>query len=145
MKRTFLKRKSPPQQYLAIKSIFPESKITFGKKNMIIYLSLQPTEQSRKYNTEFILEKFGTCKVWVHGNLERLDSPNFPHKYNIDKKKRKVQICLYHPVKDEWTPKLWLKDTLIPWAIEWLLFYELWLATDKWLGGGEHPTIQEEN
>jgi hypothetical protein len=54
-----------------------------------------------------------------------------------------VQICLYHPIEDEWTSKSWLKDTLIPWAIEWLLLYELWLATGKWLGGGEHPTLQD--
>lgn len=33
-----------------------------------------------------------------------------------------------------------IADTLVPWASEWLLFYELWLATDgQWLGEGEHP------
>lgn len=143
MKRTFLTKKSLPQQYLAIKTVFPEANIKFGKRNMIISLTLQPTELSRKYQTEFILEKFGKCEVWVHGDLKKLDDPNFPHKYDIDKEKKRVRICLYHPIKDEWNSKLWLKDTLIPWAIEWLFFYELWLATGKWLGGGEHPTPQD--
>jgi hypothetical protein len=30
-----------------------------------------------------------------------------------------------------------LGDTIIPWSAEWLMYYELWLATDaSWLGGG---------
>ena len=31
-----------------------------------------------------------------------------------------------------------ISNTIIPWTIEWLYFYELWLATGEWLGGGEH-------
>jgi hypothetical protein len=27
----------------------------------------------------------------------------------------------------------------LPWAAYWLAFYEYWLATGHWLGGGEHP------
>ena len=27
-------------------------------------------------------------------------------------------------------------NTIIPWTSEWLLHYELWHATGKWLGGG---------
>lgn len=143
MKKSYLTKKSLPQQYLAIKTIFPEAKIYFWKKKMIIHLLLQPTELSKKYHTEFILENYGKCEVWIHGDLKKLDDPNFPHKYHIDQEKRKAKICLYHPEKDEWNSKLWLKDTLIPWAIEWLLFYELWLATGNWLGGGEHPSLQD--
>ena len=28
---------------------------------------------------------------------------------------------------------------LVGWAAEWLFFYEVWLATGMWLGGGLHP------
>lgn len=37
-----------------------------------------------------------------------------------------------------------LADTIIPWTVEWLYFYELWLATGEWLGGGEHPDFGKE-
>lgn len=33
---------------------------------------------------------------------------------------------------------LW--ETVIPWTSEWLLHYEVWLATGDWHGRGEHPS-----
>jgi len=33
-----------------------------------------------------------------------------------------------------------IADTIIAWASEWLFFYELWLATGEWHGGGHDPT-----
>jgi hypothetical protein len=32
-----------------------------------------------------------------------------------------------------------LGDTILPWTAEWLLHYEIWRATEKWMGGGIHP------
>ena len=32
-----------------------------------------------------------------------------------------------------------LADTIVPWAAEWLMHYELWLVTGEWTGGGDHP------
>ncbi len=32
-----------------------------------------------------------------------------------------------------------IADTIVPWTIDWLVVYEFWLATGRWLGGGiEH-------
>ena len=31
---------------------------------------------------------------------------------------------------------MYVAETTMPWAAEWLFFFELWLATDEWLGGG---------
>jgi hypothetical protein len=28
--------------------------------------------------------------------------------------------------------------TIIPWLLEWLVYYEAWLVTGEWLGGGVH-------
>ena len=50
---------------------------------------------------------------------------------------KKVQICLY--MNSEFNSSKYLSNTIIPWAIEWLYYYELWLTTGKWLGGGRHP------
>jgi hypothetical protein len=27
----------------------------------------------------------------------------------------------------------------VPWAYLWLFYFEHWLATDEWQGGGKHP------
>lgn len=46
-------------------------------------------------------------------------------------------LCLYDPESDEWSPRDWLVETVIPWTAEWLLFYELWRFTDVWHGSGD--------
>ncbi len=37
-----------------------------------------------------------------------------------------------------------LADTILPWASLWLFYYEVWLATGEWVGGGEHPGERED-
>jgi len=45
------------------------------------------------------------------------------------------RLCLYYHYEYDVTRML-LADTVIPWASEWLLHYEIWLATGTWHGGG---------
>jgi hypothetical protein len=48
----------------------------------------------------------------------------------------RVCLCLDDPECSQWTEKSGIADTLIPWIIDWLVSYELWQTTGKWLGGG---------
>ena len=52
------------------------------------------------------------------------------------------RVAYANAIKDEfgeWNPTMLLSRTIVPWASEWLLFYELWVITGVWLGGGiEH-------
>jgi len=48
-------------------------------------------------------------------------------------------LCLYHPDYGDWSTDKAIADTIVPWVSEWLYFYEFWLATNVWLGGGVHP------
>jgi hypothetical protein len=43
-------------------------------------------------------------------------------------------LCLCFPW--QWDHTKSIARTIVPWASEWLLFYELWKATGQWLGGG---------
>lgn len=52
----------------------------------------------------------------------------------------KQELCLYYPTAHEWNDTMKLSETIIPWACEWLYFYEIWLITGEWLGGGVHPS-----
>ncbi len=55
-----------------------------------------------------------------------------PHYYHD-----KQALCLYDAV--DWRPWMKLADTIVPWTVEWLWFYELWKATGEWHGsGGNH-------
>lgn len=63
----------------------------------------------------------------------RLDVPDgveeLPHMYSGGR------LCLCYPW--EWKVSDLILVTLVPWASEWLLHYELWKVNDaRWLGGG---------
>jgi hypothetical protein len=32
-----------------------------------------------------------------------------------------------------------IDQTIVPWAALWLFYFEEWLSSDQWKGGGEHP------
>jgi hypothetical protein len=72
----------------------------------------------------------------VDPRLTRRNGEQAPHLYG------KSELCLYRPGRGEWSPSMLLSDTIVPWASEWLLHYEIWLATGEWTGGGEHPTVR---
>lgn len=51
-----------------------------------------------------------------------------------------LRLCLYRPHAREWRAVDRISETIVPWAMEWLYFYEVWHATGVWIGGGEHPS-----
>lgn len=60
-----------------------------------------------------------------------------PHIYRH--KEAGTKLCLWWPKQREWVPQMHLIDTFIPWTCEWLWYFEDWLVTGEWSGGGEHP------
>lgn len=55
-----------------------------------------------------------------------------PHTYDT----KKQRICLFLPDYKEWTSAMSMADTIVHWAVLWMFFYETWVSTGKWLGGG---------
>jgi len=47
-------------------------------------------------------------------------------------------LCLFDPREREWSPAMTISSTIVPWALDWLTCYELWLMTGRWTGGGRH-------
>jgi hypothetical protein len=43
-------------------------------------------------------------------------------------------LCLYFPEDDRWKVSDDVHKKIVPWVAEWLVFYELYLLTGKWLG-----------
>jgi hypothetical protein len=54
-------------------------------------------------------------------------------------------LCLFDAYNCEWTPSDLLAATTVPWSSRYLFFYEGWLATKTWRGGGRHPTREERD
>jgi len=106
------------------------------RKNRLICRGyVQPTALNNRYRVRLEYEERDLPKVWVEEpKLSRLnpDEP-IPHTYDED------CPCLFLPRAQEWGPEKPIATTIVPWLSLWLLYYESWLVTGEWQGGGEHP------
>ncbi|SDA99870.1 hypothetical protein SAMN02927914_06761 [Mesorhizobium qingshengii] len=50
-----------------------------------------------------------------------------------------LRLCLHLPKAHEWVGSMRLDQTFVPWIATWLFYFEEWLVSDEWKGGGEHP------
>ena len=99
-------------------------------------VEIKPTPLSKSYEILVIYEFGKNPDIFILTPLDKYgDTKNLPHVYSTKKQK----ICLYYPKTDEWSKNKLIANTLLPWAAEWLQFYELWMATGIWLGDGIHP------
>lgn len=100
-------------------------------------IELQPTSESKVYRCKVIYESLND-KPKVYVILEDLckrGDEKLPHNYGENGKY--LEMCLWYG--GDWKKQRNIADTIIPWASEWLYFYEYWYITGKWLGGGiEH-------
>lgn len=101
---------------------------------------LAPTEFGRLYTCELRLTPglLSPEMLVLSPDLTTLtDATALPHVY--PNKGPGTKLCLWWPKNREWTPQMKLVDTYIAWTAEWLWFFEDWLTTEVWAGGGEHP------
>lgn len=129
-------------QLLALRIAYPKAQCKISKGVLYWNGVITPSPLSQTYEVNMKYKLMRRPCVTVRGeNLKRIDDPNFPHKYNINKEKKLVEMCLY--LSPDFTSQMLLADTVIPWAVEWLYHYEIWLATGEWCGGGKHPQLNK--
>lgn len=128
-----------------IRQIFPEiqnendrTNSTIVKDNVLTSdLYIRSTSESKEYKVRIIYALGSYPKVWLY-ELKDIELQDIPHTYSINKKKNRVELCLFYPRKNEWKSSDLIADTIIPWISEWLFYYEIWLITGTWEGGGVH-------
>lgn len=125
-------------QMMTLRAAYPSASCELHNGTLFWIGKVKPTPLSREYDVALTYTGSQAPRVWVIGEgLQKMDDPDFPHKYDIDVKNNMVEICLYR--YREFTKEKFLANTIIPWTVEWLYFYEIWLATGEWCGGGKHP------
>lgn len=116
------------QQAMGIRALWPVPAPKLKRGQLVWIGKLQPTPVSPVYTVRL---RYNGSYPRVHV-LEPKPDPGhqrrLPHVYSGN------ELCLYTP--GEWKRSMPLATTVIPWIAEWLLHYELWLATDGWSGGG---------
>lgn len=105
------------------------------------HYNVQPTPLSRNYQLLLTFRRGGSPHVHVVApDLRALaQGRDIPHVYDQEA----VRLCLYLPMTAEWHSGLLLADTLTHWSALWLFFFEEWLLSDHWKGGGVAPPAQD--
>lgn len=125
-------------QQIALMQSYPDAVCYIHHGTLTWEGAICPTALSRTYQVSVTYKIGLRPQVTVTGDdLPGLDRPDFPHKFTIDRKNNSVKICLH--LRHEFDSSELISDCIIPWAAEWLYFYEIWLATGEWCGGGKHP------
>jgi hypothetical protein len=99
--------------------------------------STSPTPMSRDYQIRIDYRLDGVPRVFVDGpDLSILaDDHRLPHVYE----QKPPRLCLYLPGTGEWARWMRIDQTIVPWAALWLFYFEDWLISRDWKGGGMHP------
>lgn len=99
---------------------------------------VRPTPVSREYSIRITFRRGGTPEVFVlDPDLVTLAGNRpLPHVYHDP-----LRLCLTLPGTREWSGTMRIDQTFVPWATIWLFYFEEWLNSDDWKGGGEHPDV----
>jgi hypothetical protein len=111
---------------LLIQERFPFLKTRMVGNRLVCRGKIQPTETSAVYRVEVCYKPWSAPKVTV---LDPVIKPETTLHFYKD-----GTLCLYDWREQPWQKRLRLADTVIPWLAEWLLFYEIYQLTGKWLG-----------
>lgn len=129
-------RRSIGEQAFALRDRCPRSPPAKITANSLRWTTrLAPTGASRTYPVCITYFVGHYPKVRVLSRLATRDDDGPPHVFGDG------SLCLH--VTDDWNSTMLIADTTVPWAAEWLFFYELWLPTGEWYGGGEWPPRRE--
>ena len=94
----------------------------------------KPSKNSQEYDFRIEYDIFNAPKVFIENPVIQYNDDI--HMYPSDN-----SLCLYHKtdlVNEKWSYKKYnLFDTIIPWTLEWFVFYELYKITGRW----EHPFV----
>ena len=107
-----------------------------GRGFLVAQGEVRPSPLSRVYTIDIRYALKSPLKVRVRAPaLDEIDGgeQQRPHTFPDG------SLCLYRAKRGDWSYSDSIARYVIPWISEWLLFYEIWVATGSWEGGGEHP------
>lgn len=133
-----INRVSVAQQFASLRCDWPEGQGQLTNQGLTWLVALRPTSLSRTY---VIRLTYASPNAWPQVHVvspslrELVGDRTIPHLYC----QRTIRLCLFTPWLCEWQPHQRLSRTLVPWAETWLYYFEDWLITNEWQGGGLHP------
>lgn len=130
------KRYTLAEQYAMLKSTYPNSKSILSNNSLTWYMNVQPLALSGTYTLKIV---YSLSMAWpdvfiINPKPLKLaeGAEKLPHCYDTKKQK----LCLFFPKYREWDNSKSIANTIVHWAILWIVFYESWVITGTWQGGG---------
>ena len=125
------------QQLFSLRRFYSEGKGTIRHPVLMWENQLAPTPLSRTYSTAVKYQLGLPPRTYVLNPslIELASGRRVPHLYS----QVEQRLCLYLPNAGEWNSSKFISETIIPWTLLWLFYFEEWLLSDEWKGGGIHP------
>ena len=101
------------------------------------------------YTVPLVIERYST--LWIQPlvsvaelapwRVAGINLPPLPHVYWSHPRTvtKGPFLCLFDAQSREWSCESAIATTTLIWISLWLSFFEGWLLTGHWLGGGVHP------
>ena len=138
-KRTDSRRLNAAKQMLIIRQLWPALQATLKRGTLNITGVVRPSGITRAYRIRVIHREGQPPALHVESPslCRRPEQPDvsIPHTYDSDKPGRE-RPCVFFPDGREWHGGKPIAKTVIPWLLCWLVDYEVWLATGKWMVAG---------
>lgn len=126
---------------------FPAGRCQHSYRHLIWESRAQPETWTREYKLKLNYQIGKPPKMFVLSPslVELSGGKKVPHLYCQETQ----HLCLYRPRMGLWTPEMFISETIVPWALAWLVYYEMWLATDHWHGrafghAGDDPVLRND-
>ncbi len=128
---------TPIQQFCILKHEFPESTGLVHCGTMTWFGEFMPSALSDTYKLKITYKQGQSPKAYIASPKPLTlaeGAKRLPHTYNY--RNGKQQLCLYLPKAGEWKPSMPIATTIVHWAVQWMYYYEIWVTTGIWMGGG---------
>ncbi len=116
-------------QALCLNRAFPHGSTRLTASRLTWHADVRPLPACAMYSLELTAERTRppSIRVTAPGLLPDADGC-LPHVYDDG------SLCVSQ--FGDFRLGMLFVDTVVPWALEWLVYYELWLTTDTWFGDG---------
>jgi hypothetical protein len=123
------------QQLVNMRRLHPGFHIRIERGILVSEGHVQPTALTQRYGVRIEYDGRRWPRAYVLDPALRRRSPaqRIAHSYSD------TEPCLFTPAHRDWDRSMYVGHTIVPWLMEWIVFYETWLLTGEWLGGGTLP------
>lgn len=126
--------RSVAQQGFVLRARYPNANLIISRGRLRWVAALKPLPTSRSYIVRIDYRDRRDPQVRVLSSLDGRPGESLPHVYSDG------TLCLHED--SDWSAQMLIADSIVPWAAEWLAYYEIWEATGDWHGGGHWPPVR---